>query len=96
MDRTAALHATIGILGALRYRDRTGEGQWLEVAMLDGGITLEEVALAMCYETAHRLNDGIKALPVSVGPILAEAGRRGHKSGVEQGQRPQELGTLRG
>jgi crotonobetainyl-CoA:carnitine CoA-transferase CaiB-like acyl-CoA transferase len=51
MDRTAALHAAIGILGALRYRDRTGEGQWLEVAMLDGGITLEEVALAMCYET---------------------------------------------
>ena len=51
MDRTAALHAAIGILGALRYRDRTGEGQWLEVAMLDGGITLEEVALAMCHET---------------------------------------------
>ena len=53
MDRTAALHATIGILGALRYRDRTGEGQWLEVAMLDGGITLEEVALAMCHETGN-------------------------------------------
>ena len=51
MDRTAALHAAIGILGALRHRDRTGEGQWLEVAMLDGGITLEEVALAMCHET---------------------------------------------
>ena len=51
MDRTAALHAVIGILGALRHRDRTGEGQWLEVAMLDGGITLEEVALAMCYDT---------------------------------------------
>ncbi|MFQ6027957.1 MAG: CaiB/BaiF CoA transferase family protein [Dehalococcoidia bacterium] len=51
MDRTAALHATIGILGALRYRDKTGEGQWLEVAMMDGGISLEEVALAMCYET---------------------------------------------
>lgn len=51
MDRTAALHAAIGILGALRHRDRTGEGQWLEVAMLDGGITLEEVALAMCYDT---------------------------------------------
>jgi crotonobetainyl-CoA:carnitine CoA-transferase CaiB-like acyl-CoA transferase len=42
MDRTAALHATIGILGALRHRDRTGEGQWLEVAMMDGGITLEK------------------------------------------------------
>ena len=53
MDRTAALHATIGILGALRHRDRTGVGQWLEVAMMDGGITYEEVALAMCYETGN-------------------------------------------
>ena len=58
MDRTAALHAAIGILGALRHRDRTGEGQWLEVAMLDGGITLEEVALAMCYET--KTNDFVR------------------------------------
>ena len=59
MDRTAALHATIGILGALRHRDRTGEGQWLEVSMLDGGITLEEVALAMCHETGN--NDFTRA-----------------------------------
>ena len=51
IDRTAALHIAIGILGALRHRDRTGEGQWVEVAMLDGGITYEEVALALSYET---------------------------------------------
>ena len=30
---------------ALR-RDRTGEGQWLEVAMLDGGITLAHMTEA--------------------------------------------------
>jgi crotonobetainyl-CoA:carnitine CoA-transferase CaiB-like acyl-CoA transferase len=51
IDRTAALHIAIGILGALRHKDKTGEGQWVEVAMLDGGITYEEVALAMSYET---------------------------------------------
>jgi crotonobetainyl-CoA:carnitine CoA-transferase CaiB-like acyl-CoA transferase len=51
VDRTAALHIAIGILGALRHKDRTGEGQWVEVAMLDGGITYEEVALALSYET---------------------------------------------
>ena len=51
IDRTAALHIAIGILGALRHKDRTGEGQWVEVAMLDGGITYEEVALALSYET---------------------------------------------
>ncbi len=51
IDRTAALHIAIGILGALRHRDKTGEGQWVEVAMLDGGITYEEVALALSYET---------------------------------------------
>ena len=78
MDRTAALHAVIGILGALRHRDRTGEGQWLEVAMLDGGITLEEVALAMCYET--NTNDFVRVgtfLKCTDGWVTTGAARAG-------------------
>jgi hypothetical protein len=35
VDRTTALHATIGALGALRHRDRTGEGQIIDVCLLD-------------------------------------------------------------
>src|SRR5690606_1705334 len=30
VDRTTALHATIGTLAALRHRDRTGEGQMID------------------------------------------------------------------
>ncbi len=78
MDRTAALHATIGILGALRHRDRTGEGQWLEVAMMDGGITLEEVALAMCHETGtNEFRRSGSFIPCKDGWITTGAARAG-------------------
>jgi CoA:oxalate CoA-transferase len=35
-DTTASLHGVIGILAALRARERTGRGDWVDVAMLDG------------------------------------------------------------
>src|SRR5262245_65906948 len=35
VDRTTALHATIGALAALRHRDRTGEGQVVDCCQLD-------------------------------------------------------------
>jgi crotonobetainyl-CoA:carnitine CoA-transferase CaiB-like acyl-CoA transferase len=38
-DVTAGLFATIGILMALRARDQTGEGQWVDVSMFDGLIS---------------------------------------------------------
>jgi len=34
-DELTGLHATIGSLAALRYRDKTGEGQHLDVSLLD-------------------------------------------------------------
>ena len=34
-DQSAGLYATIGILAALHHRDRTGEGQQLDVSLLD-------------------------------------------------------------
>ena len=39
-DITAALFTAIGILSALRHRDRTGEGQLVDVAMLDGMVAI--------------------------------------------------------
>jgi crotonobetainyl-CoA:carnitine CoA-transferase CaiB-like acyl-CoA transferase len=46
IDRTTALHATIGALAALHRRDTTGEGQSLDVCLLDSAYTLMEIPIA--------------------------------------------------
>ncbi|MGE0820531.1 MAG: CaiB/BaiF CoA transferase family protein [Candidatus Binatia bacterium] len=46
IDRITALHATIGALAALHRRDMTGEGQSLDVCLLDTGYTLMEIPIA--------------------------------------------------
>src|SRR5712691_11609628 len=43
VDRYTALHATIGALAALRHRDRTGEGQVVDVCLLDAALTMVEI-----------------------------------------------------
>ena len=42
-DISSALFAAVGILAALRHRDRTGRGQYLDVAMLDAVIAMTDV-----------------------------------------------------
>lgn len=37
-DIMAGLHATIGILSALQYRQRTGKGQYIDVALTDAAV----------------------------------------------------------
>jgi formyl-CoA transferase/CoA:oxalate CoA-transferase len=38
-DLCAGMYATIGILGALRVRELTGKGQYIDVGMLDGSVS---------------------------------------------------------
>jgi formyl-CoA transferase len=42
-DLSAALFATVGVLAALRDRDRTGEGQRVDVAMLDATVAMTDI-----------------------------------------------------
>ena len=42
-DIGAALFATIGMLAALRHRDRTGEGQHVDIAMLDAMVAMTDI-----------------------------------------------------
>jgi crotonobetainyl-CoA:carnitine CoA-transferase CaiB-like acyl-CoA transferase len=42
-DISAALFATIGILAALRHRDITGAGQYVDIAMLDSVVAMTDI-----------------------------------------------------
>ena len=43
VDRTTALHAAIGALGALCHRLQTGRGQVIDVSIMDAALTMTEV-----------------------------------------------------
>jgi crotonobetainyl-CoA:carnitine CoA-transferase CaiB-like acyl-CoA transferase len=42
-DISSALFAAVGVLAALRHRDRTGEGQHVDVAMLDATVAMTDI-----------------------------------------------------
>ncbi len=42
-DISSALFGVIGILAALRHRDHTGEGQYVDIAMLDATVAMTDV-----------------------------------------------------
>jgi len=58
VDRTTALHATIGALAALRHRDRTGEGQMIDCCLLDSALTMVEIPSIMYLDTGDRSGEG--------------------------------------
>jgi len=58
VDRYTALHATIGALAALRHRDRTGEGQMVDVCLLDSALTMVEIPAAYYLATGEEGGEG--------------------------------------
>jgi crotonobetainyl-CoA:carnitine CoA-transferase CaiB-like acyl-CoA transferase len=58
VDRYTALHATIGALAALRHRDRTGEGQMIDVCLLDSALTMVEIPAAYYLATGEEGGEG--------------------------------------
>ncbi|MBI2907938.1 MAG: CoA transferase [Chloroflexi bacterium] len=51
VDRSTALHLTIGALAALFHRQFSGRGQWVEMGLLDSALTLVDLEIADCYHS---------------------------------------------
>src|SRR4029077_15756125 len=77
VDRYTALHATIGALAALRHRDRTGEGQLVDVCLLDSALTMVEIPASYYLATGAEGGEGGRpAYRAADGwAVIAAAGR---------------------
>ena len=60
-DISSALFATIGILAAIRHRDRTGHGQYVDIAMLDAMVSMTDVVTSL-WSLGERPKEGINGL----------------------------------
>src|SRR5437764_13784629 len=58
VHRYPALHATIGTLAALRHRERTGEGQVVDVCLLDSALTMVEIPTSYYLSTGQEGGEG--------------------------------------
>ncbi len=67
-DLAAALYGAVAILAALRIRDQTGEGQHLDIAMLDCQVAWLEDALAR-FSTTGRVPGPIGSRHPSITPF---------------------------
>ena len=76
-DITAGLFTVVGILAALHDRARTGAGQLVDVAMLDGQIAILENAVAR-YAVSGVAPGPLGARHPSITPFAAYACRGGH------------------
>jgi crotonobetainyl-CoA:carnitine CoA-transferase CaiB-like acyl-CoA transferase len=82
VDRYTALHATIGALAALRHRERTGEGQVVDVCLLDSALTMVEIPTSYYLATGqeggeggrppYRARDGWVVISAAARPMAAK------------------------
>src|SRR2546428_12145383 len=80
-DTGTGLHLAIGLLAALRQRDRTGEGQYVEVAMMDGVMNLCRVK----FRDHQRLTrQALSEYSVPTYQGMGEVPRAGNDSGGGQ------------
>lgn len=76
-DLTAALFATIAIQGALLERDRSGDGQYIDISMLDCQVSVMENAF-MRYFTLGQIPERIGTRHPSSTPFQAFETANGH------------------
>src|SRR5439155_5102839 len=58
VDRYTSLHATIGMLAALHHRDRTGQGQVVDVCLMDSALTMVEIPTSYYLATGQEGGEG--------------------------------------
>jgi formyl-CoA transferase len=80
-DSGTGLHLAIGLLAALRQRDQTGEGQYVEVAMMDGVMNLCRVKWRDHQRLQH---GGLSEYSVHTEKGMSETPRAGNDSGGGQ------------
>jgi CoA:oxalate CoA-transferase len=68
IDRLTALHCVIGAVAALRHRDRTGEGQVVDVCLMDSALTTVEIP------TSYFLSTGVEGGESGRAPFKAQDG----------------------
>lgn len=77
-DTGTGVFAVIGVLAALRHRDRTGQGQYVDVAMYDAMVAFADIvpnyqSLGKDPKTPSALiNHGF---PIATGEVVIQAGR---------------------
>ncbi len=80
-DSGTGLHLGIGLLAALHQRDRTGKGQYVEVAMMDGVMNLCRVKFRDHQRLTH---GGLAEYSVPTYKGMGEVPRAGNDSGGGQ------------
>lgn len=80
-DVAGAIHAAFGILAALRHRDRTGEGQRVDVALADAALSLAIAPLAF-KEVGLPYRGGESALGGGLACYAVYAARDGERLAV--------------
>jgi formyl-CoA transferase len=76
VDRFTALHATIGALAALRHRDQTGEGQIVDVCLMDSALTMTEIPTSYYLSTGEEGGEeGRPAIDAADGHVVVMPGR---------------------
>ncbi len=84
IDRTTALHAAIGTLAALHERERSGEGQTIDVCLADTGYSYTEIPVTAYHGAGTEPRRGESAAPPSGtypckdGWVLVSAGDQHH------------------
>jgi crotonobetainyl-CoA:carnitine CoA-transferase CaiB-like acyl-CoA transferase len=80
-DIGSSLFAVIGVLAALRQRDRTGEAQYVDIAMLDSMLVFSDVvtnfaSMGLRKTPGERMKQILDGFQASNGWFIVQVGRR--------------------